>query len=188
MNYLLFLVDIIKFLSKKVIDLHCHQHCYCKPFFIANLAAEGVLCFLNWGSLGEISLSWSVAKTHCLAIVWTLRVYELIAMNWGCQRPFQFDLSLCGRCWIITPMPVLWGTQMSRMCLSNMSVRIPIRLGHKMWTELEYKGLAFCLPSPARLGSPWKKGHLLGMLQRLSGFQNFAWTPGIQISTTAEPE
>ena len=81
MNYLLFLVDIIKFLSKKVIDLHCHQHCYCKPFFIANLAAEGVLCLLNWGSLGEISLSWSVAKTHCLAIVWTLRVYELIAMQ-----------------------------------------------------------------------------------------------------------
>lgn len=46
------------------------------------------------------------------------------------------------------------GTQMSGVCLSNMSFRVPRRLSHRLWTRLEFKGLDSCLPSSARPGSP----------------------------------
>lgn len=35
-----------------------------------------------------------------------------------------------------------------------MSFRVPIRLSHRLWTKLKFKGLDSCLPSSARLGSP----------------------------------
>lgn len=75
------------------------------------------------------------------------------------------------------------GTQMSGVCLSNMSFRVPRRLSHRLWTRLEFKGLDSCLPSSARPGSPGEEdiswvfhGALLGS-RTLLGHLEFRFFP-----------